>query len=164
MVATEDPSSGAAGVPADVADWWDAIRALIVATDRIRRAWAASAQLGVPEITTLVLLQFTTPLRTQLVGASTGLAPSSVTALIDRLERRGHVRRIRPDNNRRVVLIELTTAGQDLSNALFGPLLALLHQYEHDRDDEPELAVRVRALHHTAQFLEDAATTVCAPD
>jgi DNA-binding MarR family transcriptional regulator len=57
--------------------------------------------------------------------------------LIDRLERRGHVRRIRPDNNRRVVLIELTTTGQDLSNALFGPLLALLHQYEHDRDDEP---------------------------
>jgi DNA-binding MarR family transcriptional regulator len=163
MEATEDPSSGLAGVPAEIADWWVAIQALMVGMDRIRRAWAVSAQMGVPEITTLALLQLTTPLRTQHVGTSTGLAPSSVTALIDRLERGGHVRRIRPDNNRRVVVIELTAAGRDLSDALFSPLLALLRQHEHDRDEVPELPVRVRSLQHTAQFLEHAATTVRTP-
>lgn len=51
----------------------------------------------------------------------------SAVELIDRLERRGLVRRERGAQDRREVLVRLTPAGEDLARALVGAHLAALH-------------------------------------
>jgi len=47
---------------------------------------------------------------------------SDITRLLDRLERRGLIRRERPDNNRRVVLTRITDEGLALLSELDGPV------------------------------------------
>lgn len=54
---------------------------------------------------------------------ATGLKPAATTALIDRLEKRGYVRRTRSDSNRRIVLVEMTDKGQRDTWAAYGPLV-----------------------------------------
>lgn len=58
--------------------------------------------------------------------------PQSLTALIQRLERRGWVRRLQSQRDRRAVLLELTEAGRQLHQRLVRVLEGLL------QDGEPE--------------------------
>jgi DNA-binding MarR family transcriptional regulator len=50
---------------------------------------------------------------------------ASITSLVDTLERRGLVRRVRPNHDRRVVLIELTDAAQPVIDAYLAEVTAL---------------------------------------
>jgi DNA-binding MarR family transcriptional regulator len=50
------------------------------------------------------------------------LSPGAVTAALDRLERAGYVRRVRDENDRRRVLVEITDRMQELTTQLYGPL------------------------------------------
>ncbi|TCN57063.1 DNA-binding MarR family transcriptional regulator [Rhodococcus sp. SMB37] len=52
------------------------------------------------------------------------LESASVTALIDRMEKAGHVRRRRDERDRRRVLLEVTSAARDRGWEFFGPLIA----------------------------------------
>jgi DNA-binding MarR family transcriptional regulator len=52
------------------------------------------------------------------------LSPGALTAALDRLERAGYVRRVRDENDRRRVLVEITDRMQDLTGQLYGPLAA----------------------------------------
>lgn len=52
-----------------------------------------------------------------------GLSPAAMTALIDRLERKGYVRRVRDVADRRRVFVELTEAARQAAEALYGPLV-----------------------------------------
>lgn len=58
-----------------------------------------------------------------VISAATGLRPAATTALIDRLARRGLVRRLRSDTDRRTVLVEMTELGQQLTWEAYGPLV-----------------------------------------
>lgn len=51
------------------------------------------------------------------------LNSASVTALIDRMERAGHVARRRDDADRRRVLLEVKPAAMELGWSFFGPLI-----------------------------------------
>lgn len=51
------------------------------------------------------------------------LSTASVTALIDRLERAGHVQRFRGEADRRRVRLTLTASAKQLGEAFFGPLI-----------------------------------------
>jgi DNA-binding MarR family transcriptional regulator len=55
---------------------------------------------------------------------ATGLKPAATTALIDRLSRKGYVRRIRPEADRRTVVVEMTELGQQRTWECYGPLVA----------------------------------------
>lgn len=57
------------------------------------------------------LLERAGPLTAGEIAARTGLATPSVTALVDRLERRGFVRRIRDPEDRRRVIVEPAPEG-----------------------------------------------------
>jgi DNA-binding MarR family transcriptional regulator len=57
------------------------------------------------------------------LSSAIGLSPAATTALIDRLERRGFVRRVRGDTDRRQVLVEMTEEGARQSWDLYGPLV-----------------------------------------
>ena len=53
----------------------------------------------------------------------TGLSSPATTALIDRLERKGFVQRVRDPGDRRRVLVEMTPDGAARVGALYGPLV-----------------------------------------
>ncbi|MER5916114.1 MarR family transcriptional regulator [Streptomyces sp. NPDC001982] len=73
------------------------------------------------------------------LGAALGLNSAGTTALVDRLERAGHVRRVRGEGDRRKVVIEVDESAVELGWSFFGPLIdrsvELLRGY-----DERELA------------------------
>ena len=60
------------------------------------------------------------------LAGRTMLAVNSVTSLVDKLEEQGIVRRQRSDEDRRVVLVELTPHGWEAYRAAVGEKLALL--------------------------------------
>ena len=57
------------------------------------------------------------------LSTATGLRPAATTALIDRLVKRGLVRRTRSESDRRSVLVEMTELGQRLTWEAYGPLV-----------------------------------------
>ncbi|MEV7283597.1 helix-turn-helix domain-containing protein [Streptomyces sp. NPDC093252] len=73
------------------------------------------------------------------LGAALGLNSAGTTALVDRLERAGHVRRERGERDRRQVVVRVDESAVELGRAFFGPLIGravtLLDGY-----DERELA------------------------
>jgi DNA-binding MarR family transcriptional regulator len=66
-----------------------------------------------------------------------GLTTGAVTAVIDRLERAGYVRRVADPADRRRVLVELTPQLKETLEELMGPLgeagRPLLERYSHDQ-------------------------------
>lgn len=73
------------------------------------------------------------------IARHSGLATASVTNLIDRLEEKGFVRRVRDKSDRRRVLVEpqrdRITAGRDLFSSTMASLARLFGRYS-DRDLE----------------------------
>jgi DNA-binding MarR family transcriptional regulator len=57
------------------------------------------------------------------LAAATGLSAGATTTLIDRLETKGFVRRVRDPDDRRKVLVEMTSDGRERSDACYGPLV-----------------------------------------
>jgi DNA-binding MarR family transcriptional regulator len=70
---------------------------------------AAKQGLTATEEKALDLLDRSGPLTAGELARRTGLAPASVTGLIDRLERKGFVRRVPNPSDRRSVLVEVET-------------------------------------------------------
>lgn len=54
------------------------------------------------------------------------VTPSNITGIIDRLEKKGLVKRIRKEADRRIVLITLTQKGKNLSRSLPDPIEKML--------------------------------------
>ncbi|MGW6985522.1 MarR family transcriptional regulator [Streptomyces sp. NPDC054932] len=63
------------------------------------------------------------PATAGLLGARLGLNSAGTTAVIDRLERLGHVARIRDDHDRRRILLRVEPAAIRLGREFFGPLI-----------------------------------------
>jgi DNA-binding MarR family transcriptional regulator len=88
------------------------------------------------------------------LGESLRLNSPSVTALVDRLERLGHVRRQRDPADRRRVLLTVTPEAKAVGWAFFGPLMTrlldILRGYHED-----ELAVVHRFLTASAAVVTD---------
>lgn len=63
-----------------------------------------------------------TPLTPGRLGETLGLSSGATTAVIDRLERDGHLRRTRESADRRVVHLRYGAPGMEVAKAFFGPL------------------------------------------
>lgn len=87
------------------------------------------------------------PLTVGELGRELGLSSASVSELVDRLERAGHVRRRRDDHDRRRVLVEPTGATRAMARSVLAPVLARLDAALSQRSDA-ELEV-------VAAFLRD---------
>jgi DNA-binding MarR family transcriptional regulator len=57
------------------------------------------------------------------LATATGLRPAATTALIDRLEARGLVERVRDEADRRRVLVQMTEEGMRSTYAMYAPLV-----------------------------------------
>jgi DNA-binding MarR family transcriptional regulator len=62
------------------------------------------------------------------LGAAVGVKPTTLTSVLDRLERRGHVVRGARAGDRRSVLIELTDSGRETAAAITQTLADLEHR------------------------------------
>ncbi|MDF2978482.1 MAG: MarR family transcriptional regulator [Actinomycetospora sp.] len=79
------------------------------------------------------------------LGEEVGLSSGATTAAVDRLERLGHLHRVRDDVDRRRVTLHHDPAGADVGRAWFGPLAARLDAVVADYSPD-ELAVVTRFL------------------
>jgi DNA-binding MarR family transcriptional regulator len=82
-------------------------------------AIAAKQGLNATEEKTLDFLQRRGPLTAKDLAELTGLAPASVTGLVDRLEAKGFVRRVKHPTDKRRVLVELDREKLDELAAFF---------------------------------------------
>jgi DNA-binding MarR family transcriptional regulator len=97
------------------------------------------------------------------LGERLRLNSASVTALVDRLERAGHVRRQPHPHDRRRVRLVVSPEAKRLGWAFFGPLMAELVGAL-DGYSPKQLAVIDRFLTQTASIVAAAtATTTAAP-
>ncbi|MCX4799485.1 MarR family winged helix-turn-helix transcriptional regulator [Streptomyces sp. NBC_01242] len=74
-----------------------------------------------------------------------GLTSGAVTACVDRLERAGHIRRVREDTDRRVVHLHYAADARAAARTHFCPLADALRRAGADFD-EHELTVALRFL------------------
>jgi DNA-binding MarR family transcriptional regulator len=58
------------------------------------------------------------------LAAETGLSTGAITAMLDRLERAGYVRRIRDEADRRRVLVEMTELARERALVVYEPFAA----------------------------------------
>jgi DNA-binding MarR family transcriptional regulator len=86
------------------------------------------------------------------LGEQLGLNSAAVTALVDRLERLGHVRRVRDTKDRRRVLLIVEDQAKTLGWSFFGPLIdGMVTAME--AFDEAELATVRRFLVSVTEVL-----------
>ncbi|AUG80843.1 MarR family transcriptional regulator [Kitasatospora sp. MMS16-BH015] len=91
------------------------------------------------------------------LGGQLGLNSAGTTALVDRLERLGHVRRERDTADRRRVLLSVTPEAVALGESFFGPVIrGLIDQAA--AYSPAELAVVHRFLTETQKLLSDPPT------
>ncbi|MEU7650145.1 MarR family transcriptional regulator [Streptomyces huasconensis] len=76
------------------------------------------------------------------LGAELGLHSAGTTGLIDRLERLGHVRRVRDARDRRRVLIEIEERAVALGQSFFGPLIGRTVELLQGYDEQQLAAVK----------------------
>lgn len=73
------------------------------------------------------------------ISEGLGLSPSATSAMLDRLETAGHVRRTRVESDRRSVHVEVTDRARAVGGSMFG-ILARHMRAVLDAHDETELA------------------------
>ena len=134
------------------------LRALTLLLDAAGAAFAARNGLSATDVRALVCLldreRAGVPASPTWLAGQLRVTTASVTALLDRLERAGHVRRVPRSDDRRRVDVLVQDSAKDLGWAFFGPLIdataALL-----DRRSAAERAV-------IDAFLDDMVATVAA--
>jgi DNA-binding MarR family transcriptional regulator len=102
------------------------LRRLSVELDAVGQRFADLHGLGRTDVRALVAIMDAArrgePLTAGGLGAAVSLSSASVTALVDRLERAGHVRRVRDPADRRRVVLEMTATAMAAGTAFFGGL------------------------------------------
>ena len=92
------------------------------------------------------------PMTAGALGAAVELSSPAVTALVDRLERVGHVERVRDEHDRRRVVLEMTPSAMAAGGEFFGglqrDLAAAMDGYSDD-----ELAVVRRFLEEMTEVI-----------
>jgi DNA-binding MarR family transcriptional regulator len=125
------------------------LRRLTVELDAVGQRFAGLHGLNRTDVRALVAIMDAArsgrPMTAGGLGAAVELSSASVTALVDRLERAGHVRRVRDAADRRRVVLEMSApamaAGAEFFGGLQRDLVAAMAGYS-----DEELAVVRRFL------------------
>ena len=131
-------------------------RTLSTAAVMFHSALAERVGLSATENKALELLDRHGPMTPAQLAKEAGLAPASVTALLDRLDRKQAARRVPHPKDGRRFLVEIDPDHRARSGALFADFVAGLHEMLGSYDDD-ELAVLARFL-ADATGVQQAAT------
>ena len=102
------------------------LRRLTIELDAVGERFADLHGLGRTDVRALVAIMDAArsgaALTAGALGAAVDLSSASVTALVDRLERVGHVRRVRDSEDRRRVVLEMSESAMAAGAEFFGGL------------------------------------------
>jgi DNA-binding MarR family transcriptional regulator len=107
---------------------WSALLALQRATHATLQLLAAELvdlDLTASEINALANLADGRGRTVSELGAAVGIRPTTLTSVLDRLERRGHITRGARPGDRRAVLIELTASGRQAAGVIQRAIITL---------------------------------------
>ena len=125
------------------------LRRLTVELDAVGQRFAGLHAIGRTDVRAMVAIMDAArrgeALTAGALGRAVDLSSASVTALVDRLERAGHVRRVRDADDRRRVALELSESAMAAGGRFFGGLQRDLMAAMEDYADD-ELAVVRRFL------------------
>jgi DNA-binding MarR family transcriptional regulator len=105
-----------------LADLNEAIRASQNLTDLIDEAAAEVSGLNRTDLRCVDVIERRGRISAGDLARESGLTTGAVTAVLDRLERSGHARRIRDTDDRRRVLVELTPKARREAEKVYGPI------------------------------------------
>jgi DNA-binding MarR family transcriptional regulator len=125
------------------------------ATVMFHTALAARRGLSATEEKALDLLERFGPLTAGELAKRSGLAPASVTGLVNRLERKGFARRVPHPSDRRSVLVEIDPAAVAAIAPLFSDWVASLHELLAGYSDE-QLELILHFLSEAARRQQEA--------
>ncbi|MFI6793160.1 MarR family winged helix-turn-helix transcriptional regulator [Nonomuraea sp. NPDC050383] len=114
-----------------VSSEWSALLALQRATHATLQVLAAELvdlDLTASEINALANLADGRGRTVSELGAAVGARPTTLTSVLDRLERRGHITRGTRPGDRRAVLIELTSSGRLAATTIRQAIADLEHR------------------------------------
>jgi DNA-binding MarR family transcriptional regulator len=95
------------------------------ATLQVITAELAALDMTASEINALANLADGRPRTVSQLGAAVGSRPTTLTSVLDRLERRGHVMRGARPGDRRAVVVELTPSGREAAETVRATLAGL---------------------------------------
>jgi DNA-binding MarR family transcriptional regulator len=136
-------------------------RELSAAAVMFHTAVAATRGLTATETKAVDVLDRTGPLTAGELAARTGLAPPSITGLVNRLERKGFVRRLDDPADRRRVRIERTPESLLALAPLFADFANRLSALYETFTDE-QLETILHFMHEVARHQHAATTTLVA--
>ncbi|MGW4670903.1 MarR family winged helix-turn-helix transcriptional regulator [Streptomyces sp. NPDC004324] len=114
--------------------------------NRLVHAFAGEHGLHATDVQALAaILDAPQPLSPGRLRDHLGLTSGAVTACLDRLERAGHIRRVRESPDRRVVHLHYVAEARTVARAHFRPLAEVTERVR-DRFGEEELSVVLRFL------------------
>lgn len=106
------------------------LRAMNAEFNRIAQEFAHAQGLHLTDVQALIALldsdrdEDSGPMTPGRLGAHMNLTSGAVSACLDRLEKAGHIRRVRASGDRRVVHVHYAQAGREAARAYFRPLAA----------------------------------------
>lgn len=106
-------ADGLGGFDPDLADGFAALREVIVAAQALRNSFANSLGVSTTDTFAMGHLASADPRTARDLAEHLGVAQSSVTAVIDRLERAGLAERRAHPTDRRALIVTLTPAGRE---------------------------------------------------
>ncbi len=118
-------------------------------------AVAEQIGLGATEEKALLILSGAGPLTAGEIAQYTGLTTGSVTNLIDRMEKKGFVRRVRDTQDRRRVIVEANPEGVAELNRVFASLPGIFDDLFEPYTDE-QLATLIDYMTRSAQRSQQA--------
>lgn len=126
---------------------------------------AVSARMGLSAVEekALDLLQREGPLSAGRLAELTGLAPPSVTGLINRLERKGFARRVPDTQDKRRIAVEIAPDATERFEPLFAPFGAEMAKLYAGYDDD-QLAVILDFLDRSAHIQREAMRALTTQD
>ena len=119
---------------------------------RLRRAHRPLGEVTLPQFRTLVVIAVRGPQRSIDIADELQVNPSTGTRMLDRLIRKGLVRRSRSTSDRRVVRIRLTRAGHDVVEQVMARRRADLERLVAETADlwRPEVTTALTAFARAA--------------
>jgi MarR family transcriptional regulator, organic hydroperoxide resistance regulator len=125
---------------------WSALLALQRATHatlHVLSAELADLDLTTSEINALANLADGRGRTVSELGAAVGTRPTTLTSVLDRLERRGHITRGTRPGDRRAVLVELTSSGRRAATTIRQAIADLEHRALGGLPDDSIASLRI---------------------
>lgn len=152
MKGREAPGRLRPGAKADL-ELWQNIRAIYRAVLKRLNARLARERITFSQYSVLLALSREGPMQMNKLGEHMLVAPANVTGLVDRMGKRGYVRRTRDPRDRRLFVIEPTESGVRIFNSISGRFRQYVGRLGTDLIDD-ELLVTLRSLEKVLRVVE----------